>query len=102
MRVYRPIISPQVAERIRHLPPDLKRGVREAIRAIGLEPGCGEPLKRELQDYLKYRVRRFHIVYRVDRAAKTVAIVAVGYGRAIYEEVAATIRPRSRREPQPG
>lgn len=100
MRAYRPIISPQVAERIRQLPPDLKRGVREAIRAIGLDPGCGEPLKRELQDYLKYRVRRFRIVYRVDRASKMVAIVAVGHRRAIYEEVAAAIRPRSRREPQ--
>lgn len=100
MPACRPVISPPVAERIRHLPPDLKRGVREAIRAIGLDPGCGEPLKRKLRDYFKYGVRRFRIVYRIDRAAKRVAIMAVGHRRTVYEELAATIRPRSRREPQ--
>jgi len=91
---YRPIIPPHVAERIRHLPPDVKRGIREALRAIGLDPGRGEPLKRELRDYMKYRVRRFRIVYRVDRRAKTVAIMAVGHRRSVYEDVAAAVRPR--------
>ena len=91
--MYRPAIPPQVAERIRHLPPDLKRGVREAIRAICLDPGCGEPLKRDLQGYRKYKVRRFRIVYRVDRGARKVAIAAVAHRRAIYEEAAIAIRP---------
>ena len=89
--MYRPAIPPRVAERIRQLPPDLKRGVREAIRAICLEPGCGEPLKRDLQGYLKYRVRRFRIVYRVDRAARKISVAAVAHRRVIYEEVAISI-----------
>lgn len=95
MPAYRLAIPPHVAERIRHLPPDLKRGVREAIRAIGLDPGKGEPLKRELQDYMKYRVRRFCIVYRVDRRAKTIAIMAVGHRHSVYEDAAASIRLRA-------
>ena len=95
MPSYRLAIAPPVADRIRHLPPDVKRGIREAIREIGRDPGCGEPLKRELQGYHKYRVRRFRIVYRVDRRAKTIAIMAVGHRRSIYEDVAAAIRPRS-------
>ena len=89
--MYRPAIPPQVAERIRDLPPDLKRRVREAIRAICLEPGCGEPLKRDLQGYLKYKVRRFRIVYRVDRAARKIAVAAVAHRRVIYEEFAIAI-----------
>jgi mRNA interferase RelE/StbE len=92
---WRLAIAPHVAERIRHFAPDLKRGVREAIRAIAVDPARGEPLKRELQGYLKYRVRRFRIVYRVDRRARTVAILAVGPRRSIYEDVAAAIRQRS-------
>ena len=95
MPAYRLAIPPHVAERIRHLPPDLKRGVREAIRAIGLDPGKGEPLKRELEDYMKYRVRRFRIVYRVDRGAKAINVMAVAHRRTIYEHVAAVIRSRS-------
>lgn len=95
MPAYRLAIPPHVAERIRHLPPDLKRGVREAIRAIANDPGRGEPLRRELQAYMKYRVRRFRIVYRVDRKAKAVMIMALGHRRSVYEDVAAAIRPRS-------
>lgn len=97
MAAYRPIIPPHVGERMRHLSPDLKRGIREAIRAIAIDPARGEPLKRELQGYMKYRVRRFRIVYRADRRARTVAIMAVGPRRSVYEDVAAAIRPRSGR-----
>ena len=88
MAAYRPLIPPAVADRIRHLPPDLKRSIREAIRAIGADPGRGESLERELSGYRKYRVRRFRIVYEVDRAARTVRILAVGPRQTIYEEVA--------------
>ena len=94
MRRYEPHILPAAAERIRHLQPDLKRGIREAIRAIADDPSCGEPLKRELHGYLKYKVRRFRIVYRVDRPTRVVQILAVGHRRTIYEEVAEQIRRR--------
>ncbi len=67
------------------------------MRAIADDPGRGEPLERELRTYLKYRVRRFRIVYRVDRDAKTITIMAVGHRRTIYEELAAMARPRSGR-----
>jgi len=89
---YQPRIPPAVAERIRQLPPDLKRGVREAIRAIADEPSSGERLERELDGCLKYKVRRFRIVYRIDRAAKIVQVLAVGHRRTIYEEVAELVR----------
>lgn len=95
MPLYRPVIPPHVAERMRHLSPDLKRGISEAIRALAIDRTRGEPLKRELQGYLKYRVRRFRIVYRVNRRAKIVAIMAVGHRRSVYEDVAAAIRSRS-------
>lgn len=95
---YRPAIAPAVAERMRHLPPDVKRAIKEAIRAIAAEPACGTALLRELEGCVKYRVRRYRIVYRVDRAAKTVAILAVGHRRTIYEEAVEQVLTRSARE----
>lgn len=83
---YRLAIAPAVAERIRHLPPDVKRAIKEAIRAIVADPARGTPLLRELEGCMKYRVRRYRIVYRVDRAARRVAILAVGHRRTIYDE----------------
>jgi len=92
---YRLVILPLASDRIRHLSPDLKRGVREAIRAIAQDPYKGEQLRRELRDYRKYRVRRFRVVYQVDRSARTVTIMSVGHRLKIYEEMAAAIRRQS-------
>lgn len=91
MAGYRVSIAPGVAERIRSLPPDLKRAVREAIRAIGEDPQRGGGLQRELRAYRKFRVRRYRIIYRV-AAPRSVRIVALGHRSAIYEDVAAAVR----------
>jgi mRNA interferase RelE/StbE len=87
-------VPPHVAEVIRHLPPEVKRGVTAAVRAVTADPAVGEPLRRDLEGLWKFRVRRFRIVYAVDRAARVVRIFAVGHRHGIYEEVAARIRPR--------
>ncbi len=95
---YRLAIAPGAAERIRHLPPDVKRAIREALRAIALDPAAGTALLRELEGCMKYRVRRYRIVYRVDRAARTVAVLAVGHRRTIYDAAVEQARARSARE----
>lgn len=92
---YRPDIPPHVAEVIRHLPPEVKRGIKAAIRALGSDPALGEPLQRELEGLLKYRVKRYRVVYALGRKGKSVRIMAVGHRRAVYEELADLVR-RSR------
>lgn len=94
MAGYRPDIPPHVADIIRNLPPEVKRGVKAAIRSFSNEPGAGEPLQRELDGLWKYRVRRFRIVYAVDRRRRVLRIMAVGHRRTIYEELADLARPR--------
>lgn len=42
-------IPPEVADIIRHFPPDLKRRVRAALRALSVNPHEGVPLVRELE-----------------------------------------------------
>jgi len=87
-------IPRHVAEIIRHLPPDLKRAIKGALQALGRDPALGEPLLRELEGLWKYRVRRFRIVYSVDRGKRVVRVFAVGHRRTIYETVAALVRNR--------
>ena len=91
-------VAPAAAGRIRHLPPDVKRAIREAIRAIADDPARGTALLRELEGSMKYRVRRYRIVYRVDRATRTVAVLAVGHRRTVYDEVVGQLRERLARE----
>ncbi|TMB45647.1 MAG: cytotoxin [Deltaproteobacteria bacterium] len=87
MRPYRVAIAPQVAGVIRALHPDLKRSVKNALRALSAEPSTGEPLRRDLEGLWKYRVRRFRIVYAIDRASRVVQVLAVGHRRTVYEEL---------------
>ena len=76
MAVYRPDIPPHVAQLIRHLPPELKRSVKQAVRSLSSNPFSGEPLLCELTGLWKYKVRRFRLIYEVDRKARLIRIFA--------------------------
>jgi len=65
------------------------------MRAITEDPVKGEPLKQELQEYRKYKVRRYRIVYRIDRSTRRIMILSVGHRRVIYEELAEALRRQS-------
>ncbi len=98
MPIWRIEIPPHVAEVIRHLPPEIKSGVKAALRAIVGNPSIGEPLRRDLEGLWKFRVRRYRLVYAVDRRDRRVRLFAVGHRRGIYEEVAARVHRRARPE----
>lgn len=97
MNLFRPDIPPHVAGMIRTFHPDLKRSIKSAIRAIAADPECGEPLQRELNGLRKYRVRRFRIVYAVDRKGQAIRLMAIGHRRYVYEDLTEQLR-RKRRE----
>lgn len=92
MTPYRPDIPPHVAEVIRSLHPDLKCSIKSAVLAIASDPECGESLLRELDGLWKFRVRRFRIVYAIDRKTHMIRLIAVGHRRHIYEELTARFR----------
>ena len=93
MSGFRLVLRSPAAEAIRHLPPDIKRAVKSAVRVLRTNPAAGEPLQGELEGLWKYRVRRYRLVYKVDRRKSVVDIVAVGQRRTIYEEVTQLLRP---------
>jgi mRNA interferase RelE/StbE len=92
---FRPDIPPHVAEVIRSLHPDLKRSIKSAVRAIASDPECGVPLRRELEGLRKFCVRRFRIVYAIDRKARTIRLMAVGHRQSIYEELSDQLREKT-------
>ncbi len=92
MAGYRPDIPPHVIEVIRHLPPDVKRSVKQALRSLSVDPFSSAPLMRELSGLGKYKVRRFRIIYAVDRKARFIQIYAIGHRREVYEKLANGLR----------
>lgn len=86
-------IPPHVAEVLRRLPPDIKRPVKAALRAIGADPSIGAPLKREPKGLWRFRVRRFRIAYAIDRSRRTVRVMAVAHRRHIYDDLVRAVLP---------
>lgn len=79
-------VPQKVRNLIRHLDPQMKRKVREALRDILRDPDSGKPLQRELEGYWSFRISRHQIIYRPDDAGSE--IVAFGPRKSIYEEMA--------------
>jgi len=98
MAAYRPDIPPHVAEIIRHLPPDVKRSVKQALRSLSTDPFSGAPLMRELSGLWKFKVRRFRIIYELDRKTRIIRIFAIGHRREIYEDLADRLRKVARKK----
>ena len=78
------LVPNHIGEQLRHFHPDLKAGVKAALRQILEDPPCGKPLKDELGGLRAYKVKRFRIIYRA--SGNVVGIVAIGPRRVIYEE----------------
>jgi len=92
MAACRPDIPPHVAEIIRHLPPDVKRSIKQALKSLSADPLSGAPLLRELSGLWKFKVRRFRIIYELDRKARVIRIFAIGHRREVYEQLADRLR----------
>jgi mRNA interferase RelE/StbE len=98
MAAYRPDIPLHVAELIRHLPSDVKRSIKQALRFLSADPFSGAPLMRELSGLWKFKVRRFRIIYELDRKARIIRIFAVGHRREVYEKLADHLRKVARKK----
>ncbi len=85
-------VPPHVADVIRQLPPDLKSAVRATLRELARDPTLGDPLGGELEGLRKVRVRRYRIVYALDRRSRALQLFAVGHRRDVYEGIAARRR----------
>jgi mRNA interferase RelE/StbE len=92
MAPYRPDIPPHIAEVVRHLPPDLKRGIKQALRSLSADPFAGTPLIGELTGLWRIKVRRFRIIYTPDRKARLIKIFAIAHRREVYEKTAELLR----------
>jgi mRNA interferase RelE/StbE len=83
MAGYRPDIPRHVTEIIRDLPPELKQRIKRAIRSLNAEPSAGEPLIAELSGLWSFKVRRFRIIYELNRKARVLRLFAIDHRREV-------------------
>ena len=66
MKGYRPRYTREAAGRIRKLHPEIKREIKDGIRALLVAPFTGHPLQFELTGLRSFRVRTYRIIYRIN------------------------------------
>jgi mRNA-degrading endonuclease RelE of RelBE toxin-antitoxin system len=89
MSRYRVVISREVRDVIAHLPPELKRKVKAAIRSLAQDPHRAKELKEDLAGLRSYRIARVRLILRV--RGEMVELVAFGPRRDVYERAAAEL-----------
>lgn len=83
---YRAEFTQTVRLAIVHLPPEVKREIKEGIRYLCRVPQGGEPLERELAGKWKLRVGGYRIIYEMEADRRVLVIPAVGHRRDLYEK----------------
>jgi mRNA-degrading endonuclease RelE of RelBE toxin-antitoxin system len=96
MTLYRLEMSQAVRNLITHLPPELKRKVRTAFRAIAANSDQAKELKNDLVGLRSYRLGNARIIFRL--TGQSVEIIAFGPRRDVYERVASELSVLLRRK----
>ena len=85
-------LTPNVQQTVRVLPPTVKHPIRASLEELCKNPWLGKALRDELAGLYSYRVRRFRVIYRLERHKITIVVVGVGQRETVYEELATGLR----------
>lgn len=79
------ILEKPVKKRLLKLPIKIHKRVIRALETIQENPLIGVKLHGELNDYYKYRVGDYRIVYSFNSKESTVIVVKVEHRRGVYK-----------------
>jgi len=88
------LYAQEARDRIRSLPPEIKRGVRQALESLQENPSMGKPLQRELTGFWSLSYKRHRIIYKPLADQKTIRIYTLGERKRIYQDFAEFLRSR--------
>lgn len=86
MTRYRIEMAKAVRDLVPHLPPELRRKVKAALRSVADDPYRARELRDELAGLRSYRIARARLIYRIK--GSTVEVIAFGPRADIYERAA--------------
>ena len=78
------ILSDALRDFIRHLPPNLKRKVKDGLKEIAGNPAGGKTLRDDLAGLRSYRIGNSRIIYQADERAIT--LITVGPRKTVYKK----------------
>lgn len=87
------VVSDDLRDFIRHLPPALKGKIKRGLEEILAEPHSGKPLRDDLAGLRSYRIGEIRIVYQTD--AHVVTLITVGPRKTVYQKAVLELKRRA-------
>ncbi len=87
------VVSDDLRDFIRHLPPALKGKIKRGLEEILAGPHSGKPLRDDLTGLHSYRIGEIRIVYQADTRAVT--LITVGPRKTVYQKAALELKRRA-------
>ena len=78
--------SHEAKERIRFLPPEIKKGIKEILEGLSENPYLGKPLQRELSGFWSVAFKHYRIIYKILDDQNKIGVYSLGRRKDIYEE----------------
>lgn len=86
------VVSDDLRNFIRHLPPALKGKIKRGLKEILAEPHCGKSLRDDLAGLRSYRIGEIRIVYQTD--AHSITLITAGPRKTVYQKAALELKRR--------
>jgi mRNA-degrading endonuclease RelE of RelBE toxin-antitoxin system len=98
--IFRLNMKPDLQVLLRAMPPNRKRKIKEALKAMAQHALCGKALQDDLSGLYSYRIGGWRIIYAIDAAKKILHIIAMGPRSVIYQDLSrdlakAKVRPKA-------
>ncbi len=72
-------------ESLPRLHPDVKKLIKDTLKALKKNPYLGKDLQEELAGFQSYILKRYQIIYKTSMQSKTIMVYFVGHRRNVYE-----------------
>lgn len=89
------VYSKEARDRLCRLPPEVKKGIRQALEGLQESPYQGKPLQRELAGFWSLPWKSYRVLYQFASNGHSLEIHTLGSRDRIYEEIKENLRDLS-------
>ena len=85
--IFRLNMKPDLQALLRHMSPNRKGKIKEALKTMAHNALCGKALQDDLPGLYSYRIGSWRIIYTIDATKKILHVIAMGPRSVIYQDL---------------
>ena len=78
--------TPETSRILSKFHPENKKIIKQAFKELRRNPYAGTDLQEELYEFKSFKLKRYHVLYRVNEKEKVIQVFHVGHRKDVYEQ----------------